>query len=291
MMQRIIRSVMIVWFAIAVSSVRADTVIASIKPVSLIAAELLRGVAEVETLLPDGASPHDFSLRPSDRLKVDAASLIIWVGPETEPYLTRVITAAGVSDLSWQESEEEHAGHSHNHADEHEHGDLHPWLSLESAEHFSERLALRLKQLFPENAAKIEENERVFLTSLAQFDVEARQRLAPVQSEGFFVFHDAYQGLVEHFELNQVGYFTLDPSRKPGAKHLAQLRQQLEQSAASCVFVEPQFKPALVESITRGLSVKQGELDPLATGIELTPGAYLDFMERLVAQLSSCLAP
>lgn len=348
-MRSIFRSLFVIGWLLAASSARADAVIASIKPVSLIAAELLDGVVEVETLLPDGASPHDFSLRPSDRRTIDGARLIIWVGPETEPYLQRVIAAADVPQITWQESEAEHAehtkdhtagrsdkhdhdhdhghgdshGHEDNHSDSHgheashedshqdghrdshedthkaemdshdahEHGDIHPWLSPESAEHFAERLAQKLKEIFPLQASKIEENERRFIENLATFNTDARQQLAAVQSTGFFVFHDAYQGLVEHFELNQVGYFMLDPSRKPGAKHLNQLRQQLEQSAASCVFVEPQFAPALIDSITRGLDIRRGELDPLASGITPATGSYLEFMKGLVDQFNRCLAP
>jgi len=310
-MRTFIRGFLITALFVFAPAVRAETVIASIKPVSLIAAELLDGVAEVDTLLPEGASPHDFSLRPSDRRRLDSANLIIWVGADTEPYLQRVIAAAQVSAISWQESAEEHAQHADEHEheheheheyehresaavdegshDEHDHAALHPWLSPESAEHFSERLAVKLKELFPESSAKIDENEAKFLASLTSFESAAQVQLAPVKERGFFVFHDAYQGLVEHFELNQVGYFTLDPSRKPGAKHLTQLREQLEQSSAQCVFVEPQYSPALIDSITRGLDVKRGELDPLATGIGVASGGYIAFMQGLLNQFTSCL--
>jgi len=272
---------------------QAATVIASIKPLALIATELLDGVAEVDILLPDGASPHDYSLRPSDRRLIDQAKLVIWVGPETEPYLEKVISAAGVGHFQWQESEAEHAEHAehagHQEADEHDHANLHPWLDPESVQHFAQRLGAQLSVQFVEQSERIDSNLERFLTSLTALERDAIMRLEPVKDRGFFVFHDAYQGLVEHFDLNQVGYFTLDPSRKPGAKHLAQLRSELEQSRVRCVFVEPQYSQGLIDSITRGLAVGQGELDPLAGSVSPAVGSFEAYYSGLVKELERCL--
>lgn len=288
----VIRSTLLLCVALVSLPLHAASVVASMNPVALIAAEILAGVAQVETLLPEGASPHDYALRPSDRRLVDQAALVIWVGPETEPYLEKVVTAAGVPDFHWQESDTEHAEHQEGgdtDHDEHDHAALHPWLSPESAEHFAERLAQKAQEIFAPKSDQIAGNLRGFLDRLAAVESDAKGRLEPVKTRGFFVFHDAYQGLVDHFELNQVGYFTLDPSRKPGAKHLAQLREELAQSRVRCVFVEPQYSAALVESITRGLTVRQGELDPLAGGFVPAVGSYHAYYSSLVNELERCL--
>ena len=271
--------------ALLSSAASAATVMGSIKPISLIAADLLQGIAEVDTLLPEGASPHDYALRPSDRRRIAEADLLIWVGPQTEPYLEKIIEASEIESLVWQE-EEEHADASH---DEHDHEAMHPWLSPESAEHFAEQITEFLVSKYPENADKIEENLTKFLESIEMLNDESEAKLADKKTLGFFVFHDAYQGLVSHFGLNQVGYFTLDPSRKPGAKHLSELRSQLEENKISCVFVEPQFSPAVIEAITRGLNINEGKLDPLASGIEVQAGGYVAFIKGLVDQFDSCL--
>lgn len=276
---------------------QAASVLVSIKPISLIAAELLQGVTTVDTLLPDGASPHDFSLRPSDRRKVDEADLVIWIGHETEPYLDKVIESADVQHFAWLGQDESHDAHQSEHVDEHEkqthtehdHDDIHPWLSPESAGHFAQRLSERLQATFPNNVSAIQTNTQQFINSLQTFDNNSKTRLAPLKQKGFFVFHDAYAGFVDHFELNQVGYFTIDPSRKPGAKHLARLRQQLESSDAQCVFIEPQYSPALIEAITRNLTINRAKLDPLASGIPNGRGGYIKYMSGLVDEFTQCL--
>ncbi len=304
---------------LASTQAQADTVMASVKPLSLITAELLANVAEVDTLLPDGASPHDFALRPSDRKRLNNTELLIWVGPEIEPYLEKVIDASGVEHVAMLEEHgnDDHKGHyheeEHDHEEEHhkdheheedhhdaheahddheghDHAGFHPWLDIEAVEHFAEELSVELQHHFPNHADQIKQNEDTFLASLQQFEINAKKQLEPVHENGFLVFHDAYDGFVNHFDLNQVGYFTVSPELKPGAKHLAELREKLEHSGVSCVFKEPQFTPALIDSITRGFDVHVGELDPLASDVALARGAYVKYMQGLVDEFSECLA-
>ncbi len=305
---------------LASTHANADTVMASVKPLTLITSELLANVAQVDTLLPDGASPHDFALRPSDRKRLNNTELLIWVGPEIEPYLAKVIEASKVEHMTMldehadhgeEEHHDDHKGHDHeeehhddhkDHAHEEEHHDahdeheghdhagLHPWLDIEAVEHFAEELSAELQHHFPNQASQIKENEAAFIVSLKEFESRAKAQLEPVQRNEFLVFHDAYDGFVTHFELNQAGYFTVSPELKPGAKHLSELREKLEHSGVSCVFKEPQFKPALIDSITRGFDVHVGDLDPLAADVALAQGAYINFMQGLVDEFSECLA-
>ena len=62
-------------------------VLASIKPVQQIAAAVLDGIDTPAALLPAGASPHSFALRPSDRRALASAERIYWVGPSLELFL------------------------------------------------------------------------------------------------------------------------------------------------------------------------------------------------------------
>lgn len=53
--------------------VRALEVLTTIKPLGFIVAAITDGVSEPKVLLPTGASPHDFSLRPSDIRSINEA--------------------------------------------------------------------------------------------------------------------------------------------------------------------------------------------------------------------------
>src|SRR5690606_28121933 len=65
-------------------------VLASIKPLQLIAAAVLGDVHEPALLAPASASPHGHALRPSERTLLEQADVLLWVGPELEFWLAGV---------------------------------------------------------------------------------------------------------------------------------------------------------------------------------------------------------
>ena len=72
------------------ASAHAD-VVASVKPLGFIAAAIADGVTPVKVLLPDGASEHDYALRPSDIKRLQGADLVVWVGPEMEAFMPKAV--------------------------------------------------------------------------------------------------------------------------------------------------------------------------------------------------------
>ncbi|XNM65095.1 metal ABC transporter solute-binding protein, Zn/Mn family [Escherichia coli] len=40
-------------------------------------------------MLPDGASEHDYSLRPSDAKRLQNADLVVWIRPEMEAFMDK----------------------------------------------------------------------------------------------------------------------------------------------------------------------------------------------------------
>ena len=64
----------------------------------------------------------------------------------------------------------------------------------------------------------------------------------------------------------------------------------METSEAVCVFAEPQFNPAVIETIAGGTSARVGVLDPLGAEIEDGPGLYPALLTGLADSLIDCLA-
>jgi len=62
-------------------------VVTDIAPVGSLVARVMEGVGSPATLLPPGASPHSYALRPSDAGRLASADLVIIVGTELTPWL------------------------------------------------------------------------------------------------------------------------------------------------------------------------------------------------------------
>ncbi|MFS2058683.1 zinc ABC transporter substrate-binding protein ZnuA [Kosakonia cowanii] len=284
-------------------------VVTSLKPLGFIASAITDGVTTTEVILPDGASEHDYSLRPSDVKRLQNADLLFWVGPEMEAFMVRsaqqvpaqkqVVMAQldGVkSQLMKGADEDEHEGHEGHDHDEnsehhHHHGEynMHLWLSPEIARLSAVAIHDKLVEVMPQSRAKLDANLKAFEASLAQADKQVGNELAPLKGKGYFVFHDAYGYFEKQYGLTPLGHFTVNPEIQPGAQRLHKIRTQLVEQKAVCVFAEPQFRPAVVEAVARGTSVRMGTLDPLGIGIKLGKESYPQFLTQLSSQYASCL--
>ncbi|TOP34959.1 zinc ABC transporter substrate-binding protein ZnuA [Vibrio parahaemolyticus] len=274
---------------------QAITVLTSIKPIQLMVTELTEGVTTPEVLVQSNASPHDYSLRPSDVKKVASADLVIWYGHDLEPFLEKVVsnrsstlTLSEIPNLALREFDSEH---SHDH-DGHDHGshDPHFWLGIKPVKQVAQAVVNKLVEIDPVNAKMYSNNLVKFEEQLAAKDKEIEQQLAPVKTQGYFVFHDAYGYFEERYQLNNLGHFTVTPDRKPGAKTLIQIRKILGSGNVACVFSEPQFTPAVVESVMRGSNVAKGELDPLGSTIKVESGSYFNLLGNMADSFEQCLA-
>jgi zinc transport system substrate-binding protein len=306
MLRYLFAFLLLLTFTVALPA-QASKIVTSIKPLHLITYDIAYGVTEPELLISANASPHTYALKPSDIRKIAAADLLIWFGPDLESFLTNAVKkSTNALELSASETlslrefgeqgpdeEEHHDEHSHGSHDHegHNHGmyDPHIWLGPEQAGQAAKIIAERLAEVDPANAAIYKKNYQNFAVKLQQKVADIHTQLAPVKQYGYYVFHDAYGYFEDTFGLNNLGYFTVSPDRKPGAKTLIHIRSELKEGQAKCVFAEPQFKPAVIEAVLRGSGVRSGQLDPLGTAVKAEKGSYFQFLQSLADEYSRCL--
>ncbi|OCG23145.1 zinc ABC transporter substrate-binding protein [Gilliamella sp. App2-1] len=280
-------------------------VISSVKPIGFITEAIASGVTDTDILLPDGASPHTYYLKPSDLTKLKSAELVIWVGEDMEAFMPTILKninsnkqielmAIPEIKLLLRTSHDEHKDedlHFHDAAEQDHHGeyDEHIWLSSKIAKIIAQSIHDRLIILYPDKSALIDENLDEFNIKLAETEQNIAKKLITVQNRGYFVFHDAYGYFEAQFGLKKLGSFTINPAVQPGAQKVYAIQQQLKEHQAVCVFREPQFSPAVIEKLVNGTDVRIGELNPLGTSIALSKDAYSQFLSNLTQQLLDCL--
>ncbi|MCL4111107.1 UNVERIFIED_CONTAM: hypothetical protein GTU68_033414 [Idotea baltica] len=220
--------------------------------------------------------------------------MVIWFGPDLEAFLTKVIGSkenvieiSEIPGINLREfGHEDHDAHEGHHHGSH---DPHFWLGIDQVEVAANYISAKLIETDPDNAMAYQENLDSFLIALKEKQQSIHEQLAPVKDKGYYVFHDAYGYFEQEFELNNLGHFTVSPERKPGAKSLIAIKKTLVRDNVQCVFAEPQFTPAVIESVTRGSSTKQGQLDPIGSSVEVKSGSYFEFLQQLTDSYTSCL--
>jgi zinc transport system substrate-binding protein len=115
---------------------KADVkVVASIKPVHSLVAAVMQGVGSPDLIVEGAASPHTYSLKPSQARRLQDADLIFWIGHELEAFLEKPIDgiATGATAVSLLDSHgltkvkfrdggafEDHGHDDHGHDEKHD---------------------------------------------------------------------------------------------------------------------------------------------------------------------------
>ncbi|WP_213878143.1 zinc ABC transporter substrate-binding protein [Pseudomonas sp. dw_358] len=288
--------------AVALPAQAEVRVLTSIKPLQLIAAAVEDGVGTPDVLLPPGASPHSYALRPSDVRKVGEVDLLYWIGPDMEGFLPRVLKTrtrptVAIQDLPGLKLRR-FAADSQSHVDdatEHDHDhrpgslDAHLWLSTVNARVIAARMAADLSSADPANAARYQSNAKAFAQRLDALDARVKARVTGVQGKPYFVFHEAFDYFEDAYGLKHTGVFSIAAEVQPGAQHVAAMRARLQEVGKTCVFSEPPMRPRLAETLTAGLPVKLAELDALGGFNTATPTGYEQLLDKLANDLAGCL--
>lgn len=120
-------------------------VVADIAPVHSLISRVMDGVGTPSLILPPGASPHEYSLRPSEAAALQNADIVIWMGADLAPWMGDAVEtlAKDAGHLELLEADEtqllefregalfekhahgvaEHAEDSDDHDGEHDHED------------------------------------------------------------------------------------------------------------------------------------------------------------------------
>jgi zinc transport system substrate-binding protein len=289
-------------------------VVATIKPIHSIAAAVMEGVAEPHLLIDGMASPHTYSLKPSDTRVLNAANVVFRVSDGLEPFMGKVARSlpkkVQVVELEkapglvlykmrgggtfethshgGKKGKHSHA-HSHNHADDKNATDSHIWLDPANAARIAAHMADVLAKAHPAGADRFKANAAAFGQRMVALGDEIAARMKPFGDSAFIVFHDAYQYFEERFGLDAAGSVTVSPEVAPSAKRLTALRRKIADLKAVCVFAEPQFEPKLVVSITEGTKARRGTLDPNGAAIPAGPGHYEALLRAMAADFEACL--
>ncbi len=283
-------------------SARAEVqVLTSIKPLQLIAAAVQEGVGKPDVLLPPGASPHNFALRPSDVRRVQSVELLYWIGPDMESFLPRVLASRqapavavqGLPGLSLRHFGEGEHKDEHEHADhdEHDHAhqpgslDAHLWLLPANARVIAAKMASDLVAADPANAEHYQANLQAFGQRLDALDARLKTRLAPLAGKPFFVFHEAFDYFEAAYGLQHAGVFSVATEVQPGARHVSAMRERLQAAGPSCVFSEPPLRPRLAQTLSAGLPVTLAELDALGAKAQ----SYEQLLDGLATAMAACL--
>ncbi len=286
----------------------APNVVSTLRPIDALVAGVMEGVGAPALLLEGSASPHAYSLRPSQSQALQNADLVFWIGPEMETFLVkplrnlalkgRVVTLSGVENIMLlpvrppgalgepEASSVQNTGHDHETA----RFDMHIWLDPRNAAAMVRAIAANLIEADSANRDIYQTNS---IAMLVRLDALERQINAILTGNAkglapYIVFHDAYRYFEKRFGIGPIAVISLDPEHPPGAARIRALKKQISAAQAVCIFTEPQFEPRIAQRLAEGSNARLAVLDPLGASQGKGSALYFALLADIAHNIRAC---
>lgn len=295
-----------IWSFLALMTVACEAqqpkVLVSVTPLYYIAKPLLNNVVEPELLIPPQMSPHLYTLKPSDMLRLQQAELFIWLGDALERPLQRsvkkkqygrTVSLLNSHELQWLHYADKDEAHEDEHLHGHEHGaiDPHIWFDPMKVRIIAQQLAKQFCLTYPKHVRVIEDNLHLLLQRLERLDSRIRMQLSDSNTGSIFIDHNFLNYYVTRYQLNIAGDIASLPSQAASVRKMMQIRQQLLQQNVRCFVADKQSpNPVMKKLVSLNEGSRLIEIDPLGAGYITDEQAYFKLLDDVTTALSQCFA-
>jgi zinc/manganese transport system substrate-binding protein len=244
-----------------------------------VAADLARRVAgpdaHVETLVPAGASPHDFGASAKDRARLEDADVVVAWGAGLE-------AALPLDDLPLEPVEVAEGER-----------DPHVWMNPAYMALNLSRLTEALVDADPGHADAYRRRAAAYSGRLINLDRDVRRLLArvPEARRKLVTSHDSLGHFARRYDLEFVGApFGTTPDSAPSADTVADLIERVERERVPAVFADETDDPEVLEQVAREADVEVVD-DLLVEGFGDRVDGYEEMIRFDARRIAEALAP
>ena len=231
--------------------------------------------ADVDVLLPESASPHDYGASAKDRARLEEADLVVAWGAGLEEGLP----LDELDDEPVELAEDER--------------DPHVWMDPRRVALSLAKLTDALADADPGNADAYRRRAAAYVDELLRLDRELRQTLAviPPERRKLVTSHDSLGHFARRYGLDFVGApFGLAPEAQPSAATVASLIDRIEDERVPAVFAEDTDDPELIAEIAREAGVEVVD-DLLIESFGGRVDSYEEMLRYDAERIAEALAP
>jgi zinc/manganese transport system substrate-binding protein len=242
-----------------------------------IAADIARHVAgpdaEVDTLLPETAGPHDYAPSAKDRARLEEADVVVAWGAGLE------------AGLPLDDLDEEPVALADGQ------DNPHIWMSPEVLARSLPKLSAALAEADPERADAYRKRAHAYGGELVRLDRQVRRalRAIPPDRRKLVSSHDSLGHFVKSYGFEFVGApFGLAPESEASAETVSDLIERVEREDVPAVFAEDTDDPELMREIARAAGVEVVD-DLLTEGFGDRVDGYEDMLRYDAERIAGAL--
>lgn len=270
-------------------------IVVTIKPLYSLVAHLTEDIEQPVLLLKQMQSPHHYSMRPSERRLLAGARIIVWIGPQMESYLDKVIQQHDTVSISAMQASglrllnrrtKNNPQHSTDDTTS-DNLDPHIWLSSHNAITISQHINRQLIANDPQNTDQYQENLKRLVEKITRLSNEIKTDLRN-NKQPFITYHDAYQYFEDENKLNYIDSISFDEETGVSLKHLRKIKTAIEKNNIQCLLYQLP-EPDIIETLSNKTTIKTMALDPLGQDISNNKEAWFEIMRGMATGFKDCL--
>ncbi len=249
-----------------------------IRPIAFIVAKVGGKFADVNSLVPEGKSPHSFLPSPADIDKLQRADCYFSINLALERNVILPVlsdTGVKITDISSGIERLPMSGdprhgcddcggfHEDKHAiaTDHELFDPHIWLDPENAIIIATNALKILCESLPARSEYFKLNYQRLVRNLQSLDSRLRKQLSPFRGETFLVYHPSFGYFAKRYGLVQKAV-EID-GKSPSPRKVSQLVEIARKNNIHIIFVQPQFNQKAANAVASAIRGRVVPLNPL----------------------------
>lgn len=241
----------------------------SIIPQKYFVEKLAGRLAEINVMIPPGASPATYEPTVSQLQKLGHSVVYMRIGyvgfeqswmdkiKAVNPELKIVDLSEGISLIEEENlPEESHQGHVHQGPDPH------IWMSTHNARIIARNIHNELMLLFPSEKKYLQERFEYFSASLDSIHHEISRTLEGIENRKFMIYHPALTYYARDYGLEQ--YSLEIEGKTPSPAHLKEMTDIARAQHINKILIQSQFDRKNAEILARETGAEIIQFDPLA---------------------------
>ena len=261
------------------------------------------GEVQVRSLASAVHDPHAFEVKPGQLAWLKRSALLVRIGLDYEPWLARVVSAAGEPRFAPGGGDELDLSRSvellqsetprlrtDRRAHVHAFGNPHYWLDPENARPITAAILERLARLRPGEREAFAANRERLLARLDAGLARWKKALAPYRGARAVAAHESWPYFAERFGIAVVAAMEPTPGVPPTPAALAELVRRMQASGVRLIIAEPWSDASLVRQLALSSGARVATLVP-SVGADPEAPDYLALFDLNVKRLAAALAP
>ncbi len=255
----------LLFLAFALPILAKETLLVSILPQKYFVEQIAKDRFDVMALIPKGASPATYSLKPSQLRQIQKAKLYFTIGVPFERAWRDRIAAANPA-LHFVDSTKYIRLYpiAEHHHDEHQKEllDPHVWLAPNLVTQIARVVLEELVRLDPAHQEEYLANYEKFVDQVATIDTKIFSMVLRSRTKAFLISHPSLGYFARSYGLEQLAIEA--EGKEPKMKELMRLIQKAKKLGIRVIFIEPQFPKKSAHFLAKKIGAKVVVIDPLA---------------------------